>query len=734
MIVSLRSRLALFICMALAGSTGLFAQTLFFRAEQVTVGQSAASGGNCLQLAVIMDTSGVGTDEAWQQFTINMDYVDADGITTGPPTVRMTNNVGANNGPEAAITNPGTAVDSGNCNAGNIINSATLGGTALNFTPGANATSTGGMPNAITSIASGHITLNQLEISGDLFLTSDGVETVLAVVEFPLVASPALGSSIELNFTPGGDNIINRIGRESLDAVTTDGYGLVFSPLDCSGATAADNLGSATGSSIEINYLDVQAGGVGGNITLTMPHATTDPTSIRIVGSDGSDITLTGGDIGSGSTTTTLTTQADSTPATNVDAVTYTITYGVDNPLGGTSFGEACTVTVTWAQPSCTVASDPVNPPSGATTDFDVTLTNASWDGTRFGVFTRPDSTTVDLVTPSSVSGNVLNFDSVITIDPISSTDAGTYSVDSAGPGDANTTSCDVLIAFNCPTNTSSVAGPVDIEGMATVTLAGNDVTSWDVTYNGATQNLPTGTATAMVGPLVGDATTITVVANGQDVNGPCPATETLTLDFSDPVCGAATQDPDSTTTPVDVGTVITLSLVTTGAVDAAIGGVSMTPDVDADDNVTVTWTATHTAVADETITATITNPDGTTADCSWVIDINCIEPTLVLPLPPIGDTGITIMGTPDCTYTVFIVGPDGSETTIDITVGPDGTGTDTTVVIEPDTTYSVGQQGLPNPGGQATTVPTLGEWGLIAFITLLMASGVVFMRRRRLA
>lgn len=60
-------------------------------------------------------------------------------------------------------------------------------------------------------------------------------------------------------------------------------------------------------------------------------------------------------------------------------------------------------------------------------------------------------------------------------------------------------------------------------------------------------------------------------------------------------------------------------------------------------------------------------------------------------------------------------------------------------VDFSPDTVYYVTNPG-EGPGNPVndiespTTIPTLGEWGMIAFVSLLMASGMFFMRRRRMA
>jgi hypothetical protein len=112
------------------------------------------------------------------------------------------------------------------------------------------------------------------------------------------------------------------------------------------------------------------------------------------------------------------------------------------------------------------------------------------------------------------------------------------------------------------------------------------------------------------------------------------------------------------------------------------------------------------------------------------VFGLGCEEPAIVEPLPPVGDTGITVTGTPGCTYTLYLT-QNGVLNTYDVTVGDNGSVTDNTIVVTPDTSVCVAQQGAPDPGCTGvTTVPTLGEWGLLAFVLMLVTSAVFFMRR----
>jgi hypothetical protein len=277
------------------------------------------------------------------------------------------------------------------------------------------------------------------------------------------------------------------------------------------------------------------------------------------------------------------------------------------------------------------------------------------------------------------------------------------------------------------------------IGGMVTIPLSGTNVVDWDITYNGVTTNIPGASTMFTVTPLVGTATNVTITANGFGPGGtPCDAPVNCTIDFATPTCDSTTQNPDSTLTPVDVGTVITLTLVTTGAVSATINAVPMTPTIGTPGtSPTVTWEATHVAVADTTITAVITNPNGETVNCTWTIDINCEVPQIVF-IAPFGQQGITISGTPGCTYTVSVSQNGVLIDDFDILVGANGQGSDPTFVVPADVCIAVGQLGqiIVSPGcdGGIRTVPTMGEWALIAFAFLLMAAGVYTIRRRRFA
>jgi hypothetical protein len=290
--------------------------------------------------------------------------------------------------------------------------------------------------------------------------------------------------------------------------------------------------------------------------------------------------------------------------------------------------------------------------------------------------------------------------------------------------------SCSMAFAQTNTTDCSAI-GTVNIGGDAVINLAGTDVTDFTVVYNGTTfAGLPAGDFT--LPNLDGNATTVLIRANG---SGPSDDI-TCTLDFATPSC-VATQDPDTTVTPVDIGTVVTLTLETTGAMSATIDGVPMTlVSGTAGTDEMLTFEATTTVITNTTLVATITNPDGETATCTWDIFTNCEEPTIVS-VAPIGASGIVISGSFGCVYSVFLTDQrTGDETVFDVEINtPDGGGMGTgtlDIIVPPDTNICVGFQGAPNPGCNFATVPTLGTWGLILFL-MLMVAAALHIRRKQL-
>ncbi|MEM9303894.1 MAG: immunoglobulin-like domain-containing protein [Pseudomonadota bacterium] len=177
-----------------------------------------------------------------------------------------------------------------------------------------------------------------------------------------------------------------------------------------------------------------------------------------------------------------------------------------------------------------------------------------------------------------------------------------------------NTTDCAAI-------SEATIGGSVNIP-----LSASGSFSSFSVTYNGVTfSGLPQ--ANLNLPNIVGDAGSVLITALGSGSDA-----ITCDLDYAAPACVAATQSPDSSVTPVDVGTVLTLEAETAGATNVTISGTPMTPDADPDTSNGVTWEASLTAVSAQTVTANLTGPDGDTANCQWTVAINDEPPTVTAP------------------------------------------------------------------------------------------------------
>jgi hypothetical protein len=739
-----------------------FAQTANFRVEELVVPPSQITTTKCVQVGIFMDYTGPTAN--WAHYEASLTYtLPDDAFLAGAPFVNVTDfAIPA----KAGITDPGQVMtnDGGTttpCAAVDIINSATLGGPDINLMEGA-----GGTPGIVTEsvvvgVSGGTIDITSLTLVNSSFTTEDGQSYLMAIIEFPLATGQGTGQ-IDIEFDPAPAGNFLSDGNPANDVIPTleNGFVQVFETINCGDgsnfAVFDDAIGAGSAStqngnaSISLDYLDPVFGGTGAEMDVTVNFGN-GVIAYQIVGSDGYD---SGQVAVVGPGTDNLTINPD--PNQNN---TYDLTFFVLGLDGVTPVqGSACTLTQSFNAASCT-ATWVNNGITATNSTYTVTLTNAFPVGGTFATVSAPAGAAplpADLIIDDAtqLTGTSGSTATILLIDePIpNGTWAGSWDVtgltapgftensggfdkESNGRGGVN---CNDTLGFTCPTNNATV-DEVTINSAITVNLIGSDELSWTVTYNGVTTSGISSDDATFVTPnlATANANTITVTAEGVGPDGlPCPDTQVITLDYAAPTCDSATQNPDSTVTPVDVGTVITLILVTSGAVEAEIDGVPMTL-VSGTLGVsnTLTWEATHVAVADTVIDAVISNPDdpAETATCSWSIDINCIDP-VIYDVAPVGENGITVFGTPFCIYTLRLTSHiDGTVTLYDVEADENGYAV-LNIVVPPDVWIEVGQQGIAIVTDSTFTVPTLGEWGLIAFITLLMAGGVYFMRRRRLA
>ncbi|CAM2008170.1 IPTL-CTERM sorting domain-containing protein [Acanthopleuribacter pedis] len=745
--------LPLFLAVMALVSTPAFSQPAL-RIGQITIAPGDITGGGCVQVPVFM--SDTIDNRQISQVTVTFDVADADGLIEGgvSGSFMIANAFQAT--AQAGLTNPGTDLNNlgtGSTGAvtcsGGIFNQATQGGAAVDFVGGS------GGPQVFTFPDGGNPqrhSASYASLVGTLIEPTAGTEYLIAVLEIPISTGTASRNG-QVTITPvpeGGGNPTNNFVTLD-DGLTRIGFTVgdpgtisIFEAPTCvAGNVTVDDPNSDVnnGGVVGVDWLDPQVGGTGGVLDFTFAN-TTDID--RIVLSGGGLATAINIDNGgnAASLNQSINTAGNGSPSAASNN-TYTVTYQVEFPPGSGTFlpaagGSDCTIETAWNPPTATITPNPT-PISGGSTDFSVVLRNVVYDSgnSRFSVFTSNatgfggDET---LNAPTSTAGTELTYTNVYNIASVDADDIGTYSAAVTGPNSQTATGT-YSLALEPPQNNTDCANipQATIGSNLTIPVAGANVTEWSVIYNGTTVTAPGSATEVTIGPIVGTATSVEIRANGFTNDDPPVATfvaETCTLDFVAPTCGAQAQDPVAGT-QVDVGTVFTLTLTTTNAVSVTINGVNMTEvsTAGADTN----WTASYTATTNEMVNAVITGADGDEVTCTAAFDIqvNCINPTILGVTGTLGGTGtVSVSGTGGCSYDVTVTAPALATPQVVAVAIPDcgdpvcvGTAT---IQYPLDATISVAN------GNTIFTVPTLGEWGLIAFITLLMGSAVVMMRRRR--
>ncbi len=729
------------------------ASAIDLKIGSVTVAPSSLSSGGCIQVPIMINDPDTNNRDL-RDITFTLEIQDPSNVISGGISTNMVvangfAPTGAGTG-TTGITNPGTNLANSNGtstpNCSVAFNQATEGqGPAINFAANINTFANWSINNNQGGVGRKQGFLIDSVGNGSVGAIPQNTDTLIAILEIPIISSPGQAqitiTAVPVGTVAGGNTYTydNGLRDEQGNRVqVVEDFNLpasastvnIFDPVDCAGASTTPT---------NPTWADPQDGGIGGALSFNFP-GTALADQVHLTSSDGLDVTIPS----AGATTTyAIDTQNDGSPTEGADR-TYTATYQVEFPPASGTFvdGTPCVINPTWANASAAMAWDP-QPVFAQATTLDITLTNAVYGGVtkrggpRYANLTGPNGVNVDLTVPTSGGGtNVLVFADALSIGSVSNVHVGTYTVTGFGP-DGQAFSQSIVLTLEPPDNETVCANitAANIEGSVTIPLAGNDGTvDFTVIYDGTTyDDLPEGNF--VLNNIVGDVTSVTIRANGFDAMGNATFDEIVCdINYNLPTC-VSSQDPKGT---VDVGTVIDLFLDTTNAVAATINGVPMTPDVDPDDNFNVQWSAQHTAIADTTVTAVVTNADGETTTCTWTIDINCIDPTIVS-VAPVGQSGITIYGTFGCTYTVRITQHHTGEThdyDVEITnlTNPplnEGTGT-LNVVVPSDAWIEVGQDGFPTATDMIPTVPTLGEYGLMAFVLLLMGAGMVVIRKRQ--
>lgn len=775
----------------------------------LTVAPSALANGGCLQIPVLirdLGTAGGGDGFDLSQITFTVQIQGDTSVIAGGLDQQFLAANGFTNGDTTGITNPATDLTqqggaTANVTCSNGINQATLGsGPAIDFPAGQPD-----LVNVQTSIGGNNsikqATLLDFSFTTPLGTTDPSADQLVGVIELPIIANPGT-AQLTVRLVPDAEVDGGNIFGYETDsrAQINEDFELgsnatikIFEAVDCSGAVAADGLtGGASGTDIAIDYQDPAFGGNGGTVNFTFTHPTT-VGQIRVTGNDGFDRTIAAD--ASGTTTLSINTATDGSPAASNTSTTYSVTYGVEfPPASGTfAFGSACAVNVTWNAPTATIAADPDAPQPNDPVNFDISLTNVVVQGgNQVGTFTTPGgaNTTITVADVTNNAGNLVsvnNFGAIANVDP--ATDAGTYTVSTTGPHGQTASGTDA-IGFECPDSddfnmsSANVSNNTDVLVGGTVTVTPDTsavaVLGYDFAYaghnGGAAVENQTGALNfnavagqdnfyvrargfGEVSPGNFAACFQPSAAGDNIVENPLPGVTGFwyeySIDWAPAVCAdganAQLQLGGGSVPPFDVGQNITVELVglSGGSVDinrelnilsATISGVAFTQTNPG------RWVANN-VPATIGMQVMIVGVDGTQQTCSQsfltVDDFNCTveSATFFASL----NQAVTFVGTQGCTFELYqsstpgMTDVSGLSPVSTVTVTDDrgdgfGSATFPNFVAQPDSYYYIVIAGdttvLSSSAG--ATVPTLGEWGMIFFVTLLMGAALVTMRRQR--
>ncbi|MCB1805738.1 MAG: hypothetical protein KDK04_25625 [Candidatus Competibacteraceae bacterium] len=461
----------------------VYAQSVTFQVEELTIPPSQITTTKCVQVGIFMNYSG--PSATWGHLEISLDYTYPAGFLSGTPFVNVTD---FSTPPETGLTNPGSPMTNSSasstpCAAADIINSATLGGASVDFMAGA-----GGTPAIVTETitdggaGSGTVDVTSLSF-GSLFTTNDGESYLVAVIEYPL-AAPGVTGQIDITFRNSGplsDNFISD-GVTTLDPALDDGFIQIFQVESCSStnfavfddAVGTNSVNTATGSTLNIDYLDPSWGGPGGEIDITVNYGA-NVVAYQITGDDGFDtgiVSVTG----PGSSGETV----NPTNTSTIYTVTY-FTLGLDGIT--LAPGTPCTVTSGWNPPACTLNwDDGSGSPAemGGNGVLTATLSNSTPIAGIYANIDVPDGA-VGLADPIEITAATTllgTSDGTATLEVINqAVDVswlGNYSITDVTNPEAINSSCSASLSFDtAPVPPSSFTGGFDPAPVPTLSFTG---------------------------------------------------------------------------------------------------------------------------------------------------------------------------------------------------------------------------------------------------------------------
>ena len=399
---------------------------------------------------------------------------------------------------------------------------------------------------------------------------------------------------------------------------------LGVTPIQSCTATVTDSVGGASGTSIDIDYIDPMVGGQGGSIALAIEGTTEH--SFRITDGLGYEQIIPAVP---GTTVHALSTAVDGTPVVGQSITSYSIYPRFEVPSGSGNIidGDPRIVSVRWQETACSASFSP-EPAQGGNSSLRVEVVNGVRLDGSYGEVETPSGTVIPLLDPV-LQGNTLIFDSALDLADIGPGDYGVYPIRlNATYGQSRF--CQAAVGSPPPINTT-LCPELPIQGVrigheVEIMLSGIDALSFSVVHgNTNLEGLPEGPVTIT---LAGD-TSILIRANGFDSQGLpthddiiCPILFVppgcLTLNYFD-------QEPP-----------ILLELVTDNAVRAEVEGEPMFPvqGIPGIDE-TIHWELLYDGGEFIFPIVTVTNPNGVEETCAWY-------PAPLI--PTLGEVGRTVL------------------------------------------------------------------------------------------
>ena len=180
-----------------------------------------------------------------------------------------------------------------------------------------------------------------------------------------------------------------------------------------------------------------------------------------------------------------------------------------------------------------------------------------------------------------------------------------------------------------CPSSVDGTAliGTAQIGGDVSINLQAVNQTQWEIRYELTDSEdgvfLSGDTTTYLLENITAQDTDVTIRAHGIDASQEACFDEiTLPIAYEPASSNTVAQTPDTVSTPVALGTLVTIEVNTIGASLATINGTAMTPDDDTLPRINH-WTYNHRALASETLDVAAVAPGASSPIVVDTVDIH---------------------------------------------------------------------------------------------------------------